>query len=284
VSVADFTKDSVASADGTTIGFRHIGSGAGIVLVHGGMKSSRDFSKLALALSDAFSVYVMDRRGRGLSGPHGEAFSVQKEVDDVKALVAKTGARFAFGLSVGALVVLRAARATPALERIALYEPPLSIQGSAPTAWMAPYERDLARGRVASAVVTAMKGMRVVPLFDALPRFMLVPLLSLIMRVQGAGGEDDVPIRALAPTLRYDVGIVRETSDTLEDYAALPARVLLLGGDKSPRYLHVALDNLERTLPHAERATFPKLGHDGPEDDGAPELVARELRRFFRAE
>ena len=38
---------------------------------------------------------------------------------------------------------------------------------------------------------------------------------------------------------------------------------------------------LERTLPHVERATLPGLGHDGPEDDGQPALVAQHLRRFF---
>jgi hypothetical protein len=49
----------------------------------------------------------------------------------VQALIAKTGARYIFGLSAGALVVLRAARTTPALECIALYEPLFGIDGSA---------------------------------------------------------------------------------------------------------------------------------------------------------
>jgi pimeloyl-ACP methyl ester carboxylesterase len=276
-----YAKGSVVSKDGTTIGYREFGEGTGVILVHGGMKTSHDFMKLAVALSDSFTVYTVDRRGRGLSGPHGDKFSVDKEVEDMQALIAKTGARSIFGLSVGALVVLRTARATPALESVALYEPPFSIDGSAPTSWLVPYEQELARGRPATSLVTAMKGMQVMPMFVRLPRLILVPLLSLVMRAQGDGHADDVPIRALTPTLRYDVQIVKEMSDTLHEYKDLQARVLLLGGARSPAYLGVALDGLERTLPRVERVVFPNLGHNGPEDDGRPDLVAQHLRRFF---
>jgi pimeloyl-ACP methyl ester carboxylesterase len=276
-----YVTDSVVSPDGTTIGYRQLGSGEGVILVHGGFKSSQDFMKLAVSLSDTFTVYVVDRRGRGLSGPYGDSFSAEREVEDMQALVAKTGARNIFGLSVGALVVLKAARTTPTLQRIALYEPPFSIDGSALTSWFDRYAQELARGEPAAAVVTAMKGMQVVPMFVTLPRFLLVPMLSLVMRAQGEGDAEDIPIRALAPTLRYDIQIVREMSDTLDDYVKPPARVLLLGGTKSPAYLRVALGALERTLSHVERVALPGLGHDGPEDDGKPELVARELRRFF---
>lgn len=276
-----YVKGAVASKDGTTIGYRQLGTGPGLVLLHGGMKSSQDFMKLAAALCDAFTVYVVDRRGRGLSGPHGDGFSVDREVEDVQAIVARTGARNVFGLSAGGLVALRSARATPAVERVALYEPPLSIGSSTPRAWVARYEQELARGQRAAALVTAMKGMQLLPMFVRMPRLLLVPMLALVMRAQGDGDAEDVGIRALVPTLRYDIQIVRAMSDTLDEYRDLQARVLLLGGSKSAAFFGVALEGLERTLPHVERVAFPGLGHDGPEDDGAPGRVAQELRRFF---
>jgi pimeloyl-ACP methyl ester carboxylesterase len=276
-----YLKETVRSADGTTIGYRQLGRGAGVILMHGGMETSQDFMTLAAALSDAFTVYVVDRRGRGPSGPHGDGYSVDKEVDDVQAIVAATGARYIFGLSSGALVTLRAALATPALERIALYEPPFSIEGSVDASWLGRYEQELAHGDPAAAVVTALKGMRVEPMFDRMPRPILVPVLRLLMRLQGDGDADDVPIRVLAPTLRYDMVIVKEMGDTLDDYKDLQARVLLLGGSKSPPFLSVSLDGLERTLPRVERATLPGLAHDGPENDGEPKSVAQQLLRFF---
>jgi pimeloyl-ACP methyl ester carboxylesterase len=276
-----YTKVTVASNDGTAIGYRQLGTGPGLLLIHGGMKSSQDFMKLAAALRHAFTVYVMDRRGRGLSGPLGEGFSLDREVDDVQAIVARTGARNLFGLSAGALVALRSARATPVVERVALYEPPLSIGGSTPRGWVARFERELAGGKLAAALVTAMKGMQVQRAFDRLPRFLLVPMLALVMRAQGDGDPENVAIRALVPTLRSDMQVVREMADTLDDYRNLQARVLLLGGARSSAFFGVALEGLERTLPRVERVVFPGLGHDGPEDDGAPKRVAQQLERFF---
>jgi len=62
----------VVSRDGTTIGYRQMGSGPGLVLVHGGMQASQNLMKLATALAAEFTVCVLDRRGRGLSGPFGD--------------------------------------------------------------------------------------------------------------------------------------------------------------------------------------------------------------------
>jgi pimeloyl-ACP methyl ester carboxylesterase len=276
-----FTKNSVTSKDGTTIGYRQLGSGPGAILLHGGMKASQDFMKLAEALSDAFTLYLPDRRGRGLSGPHGDHFCVGREVEDLQAIIARTEAEKIFGLSSGALVVLRTALVTPAVQKIALYEPPLSIKGSTPTSWVPRYESEIAQGKLAAAVVTALKGGGVEPRFERLPRFVLVPLMALVMKIQGDTGGDDVSIRALVPTQHFDMRIVREMSETLQDYISLEAQALLLGGTKSPQYLKVALDGLADTLPHARRKIFPGLGHDGPENDGRPDLVADELRHFF---
>jgi pimeloyl-ACP methyl ester carboxylesterase len=280
---AIYTKDSVTSSDGTTIGYRQLGQGPGLILVHGGMKSSQDFMKLASALSDTFTVYLPDRRGRGLSGPHGADFGVMREVEDMQALIVKTGARYMFGLSAGGLVVLRTASTTPTLEKASLYEPPLSIGGSAPTSWVPRYKREIAEGKLAMAVVTAMKGIGTEPLFSKLPRWLLVPLIALIMRVQGEAKADDVTIRSLIPTMHFDMHVAREMADTLSDYGSLQIPVLLMGGMKSPSYLSVALGSLAATLSRAQRKTFPMLGHDGPEDDGQPDLIAEELRQFFQA-
>ncbi|MEV4398168.1 alpha/beta hydrolase [Nonomuraea sp. NPDC049607] len=274
--------DQVLSADGTTIGYRRRGRGPGLILVHGAMQASQHFTKLAAALSTDFTVYVPDRRGRGLSGPHGADFSVMREVEDLQALVTATGASQIFGLSSGALVVLRTALTTPALDRLALYEPPLSIDGSAPMDWVPRYDHEVAAGKSASALVTALKGLDAEPsLFSRIPRFALVPLLAIGARLQGDGPADEVPVKALIPTQHYDMQVVREMADTITDYATLDARVLLLGGTKSADYLRLALRKLSETLPRARHIDLPGIGHSGPEDDGSPLVVAQALRDFF---
>ncbi|NUP02896.1 MAG: alpha/beta hydrolase, partial [Nonomuraea sp.] len=269
----------VRSADGTTIGYRSSGHGPALILLHGAMLASQHFTKLAAALSADFTVHVPDRRGRGLSGPHGAGFSVEREVEDLQALVAATGASRVFGLSSGALVLLRTALVTPSLDRIALYEPPLSIDGSVRMDWVPRFDREIAAEKRASALVTGLKGLNTEPsLFTRVPRFALVPLLAVGARLQGEGPPDEVPVEALIPTLHFDMQVIRETADTGMDYAALDARVLLLGGTKSAAYLKRALCELAEVLPNARSVTVPGVGHSGPEDDGAPLVVAEALR------
>ena len=55
------------SADGTAIGYRQLGDGPGLILVHGGLQASQNLLSLASALSGRFTVYIPDWRGRGIS-------------------------------------------------------------------------------------------------------------------------------------------------------------------------------------------------------------------------
>ena len=53
-----YTKGFVTSLDGTTIGYRQMGSGPGIILLHGGGKASQTLMQLGTELSDEFTVYI----------------------------------------------------------------------------------------------------------------------------------------------------------------------------------------------------------------------------------
>ena len=84
-----YSTSFVTSKDGTTIGYRQMGAGPGIILLHGGASASQSYMRLGTALSDVFTVYIPDRRGRGLSGPFGDSYGIQKEVEDVDAIIKK---------------------------------------------------------------------------------------------------------------------------------------------------------------------------------------------------
>lgn len=277
---------SVISKDGTTIGYRQVGHGPGLVLLHGAMSSAHNHVQLAESLSDAVTVYLPDRRGRGLSGPYSEDYSIQKDVEDIDALLAKTGAHNAFGVSSGGIILLQAALTLPAIHRVAIYEPPLFINRSAPTAVLTRFDREMAQGKVAAALVTAMIGAQMgPPIFNVLPRWLLELLTNMAMKSEDKKpGADYVPMKALAPTLHYEFELVAERSGTLGDFKAVPAEVLLLGGSKSPAYLKSALDALEEVLPRVKRVELPGLGHAASwnaDRGGQPQRVAQELRRFF---
>ncbi|MCK9868616.1 alpha/beta hydrolase [Nocardiopsis dassonvillei] len=276
-----YTTGSVTSRDGTVLGYRRLGTGPAVVLVHGSMMSSANFMRLGAALSADFTVYLPDRRGRGLSGPHGPGFTLERAAEDVGALVEHAGARDVFGLSAGAVPVLCWALTRPEGYRVALYEPPLPVEGSSPTAWLERYEREMARGRLAAALVTVARGTQDSPLMEVLPRWLLVPLMELALRAQERQGGDQAPLRNLVPTVGADARMVREATGLVGDAAAVRADLLLLGGSRSARYLKNALDALESAVPRARRVELRGLGHLAADNGGRPDRVARALVDFF---
>ena len=54
-TVSAYTIGSVTSRDGTTIGYRQMGRGPGLILLHGAMQAAQNFMRLATALSSSFS-------------------------------------------------------------------------------------------------------------------------------------------------------------------------------------------------------------------------------------
>ena len=122
-----YTKGAVSSADGTRIGYRQLGSGPGLILLHGGVNASQHLMRLGSQLAHTFTVYIPDRRGRGLSGPLGPNYSLRAEDEDLAALTTRTGARDVFGVADGALFALHGALSLPTVEKVAVYEPLLFL-------------------------------------------------------------------------------------------------------------------------------------------------------------
>jgi pimeloyl-ACP methyl ester carboxylesterase len=307
---------SVTSADGTTIGFRRYGGGGpALVLVHGGAQAAQNLGRLAEDLARDFTVYVPDRRGRGASGPAGDGYGLTTEREDLAALVQHSGARQLFGLSSGGLIVLSAARTLPDIRRIAIFEPPLSIDHSTPLGWVPRYERELAAGNLAGAIVTAVRGTGSAGLVLRLvPRPLLAAVMTLATRPAPAGpktpdrpsarrtvkrallwplrrasrataeraADQTVPLRDLVPTMGYDARLVAESEGTLADYASLTIPVLLLGGTRSAAYLRRTLQRLGRVLPNATTVVLDRADHLAADNSGEPHRVATELRGFFQ--
>jgi len=268
-----FSTSYVTSADGTTIGYRQIGSGPGLVFVHGGARASHHYLRLAEMLSDSYTVYLPDRRGRGLSGPKGEDYSIRREVEDLRSLVQKTNARMLFGHSAGGFIALEAATALP-VEKLALYEPAVSIDGSVNFDWIHPLEEALARDDGAAAFVFLAKGLHL-NWMSELPFWFWYPLARLALR--DAEGREMV---SLVPTIVWEAKEIQRLDSTYKKYRSISADTLLLNGSKSPAYLRNILPTLLKTIPHAQHIELSGLNHNAPDQD-APERIAPELKRFF---
>jgi len=282
--------DDVTSRDGTRIGFRKLGHGPGAVLLHGAASSGYNHIELARALSDHFTVYLPDRRGRGLSrGPEASAedYDIQREVEDLEALLSNTGARNVFGVSSGAMIVLQAALSLPCIRKAAIYEPPFFIDApDKPAAVLARFEEEMRQGKRAAAMTTGMKGAEMGPrLMIVMPRWLLVAVGKLAMRSEAKRGSGSyLSMRELADSMDSDFRLVVAMNDKLATYRDVRCRVLLMGGSRSPEYLRVALDALEQVLPSVGRVEFSGLNHASSwnrDRGGKPQAVAEELRRFF---
>ena len=269
-------EQTVTSVDGTAIGFRTVGVGAPLIVVGGVLRSAEDYLPLADALSRRFAVHVMDRRGRGSSGPQGSAYSIERECEDLEAVIAATGATRVFGHSYGGLVALETAKRTPAVTRLAVYEPGVSVGGSISTGWMPQYRQRLTEGDTRGAFAALVRGSGHAPaLVSKLP----VRYLRLVLQIAIRPAQ----WQRMEPLLEANLAEheeVRRLDGTASGYEQIAAQVLLLGGSKSPRSSHLGLAALDRALPHATLKVIPGLAHNAP-DETSPVPVAEQIELFL---
>src|SRR5689334_15908491 len=97
---------NVISKDGTNIAFDKAGKGPAVVLVGGVLGDRSQQAPLVPLLADRFTVYNYDRRGRGASG-FAEPYAVEREVEDLAAMIAEAGgSAFVYGTSGCAVLAL----------------------------------------------------------------------------------------------------------------------------------------------------------------------------------
>lgn len=78
---------TITSSDGTRIAFWKYGVGPPLVLVHGTLADHTTTWRFVLpSLSSQFTVYAMDRRGRGGS-EDSPVYDLQREAEDVACLI-----------------------------------------------------------------------------------------------------------------------------------------------------------------------------------------------------
>jgi pimeloyl-ACP methyl ester carboxylesterase len=92
--------------------------------------------------------------------PESMGRGVRRDPGDAARLAPAAGrAQKVFGVSAGALIALQAARTAPAIGQVAAYEPALLMDTSARyTSWVRRFDREMASGRVADALITSLRG------------------------------------------------------------------------------------------------------------------------------
>jgi len=260
---------SVQSADGTRIAFRRLGSGPAVVFVHGSVSTHTDWMPVARLLASRFSCYAMDRRGRAKSGEGVGPYSIEREYEDIAAMLAaaeaSSGARPALvAHSYGAICALGAAMRHP-VPKLVLYEPPFPVGGLIAGKNLPPYVKAIAEGDLDKALDLGLA---------AFPRMPAAAILTL--RSSRAWPH----LRTLAKSWIRELEAMDAQSPDLTSYSALSCPSLLLVGSLSPE--HPMLDAagaLAKVLPRVRVETLPGQGHGAMR--GAPERVARLIREFL---
>jgi pimeloyl-ACP methyl ester carboxylesterase len=266
---------SVRSADGTPISFRTMGDGPSVIVVGGALFTAQDYLPLASALSRSCTVHLVERRGRGASGPLGPGYSLRKEVDDILAVHAETGARSAFGHSYGGLAILETARSSPVFDHIVLYEPG-TPGGHVATGWMSPYRERLDAGDPYGAFAHFIRGSGGAPGFVAkLPHWYLRTVLRI-----GFRGQRWQRMKPLLEANLAEHEQLAAQQGRLDEFADLVAATMVLCGTRTPSTTRAELDVLVDILPNATIDTLNGLDHFGPEGKSGP-IVAERIAAFL---
>jgi pimeloyl-ACP methyl ester carboxylesterase len=251
------------STDGTAIAFWRSGTGAPLLLVHGATADHTTTWRLVQpALEARFTLYTMDRRGRGSSGD-GPAYSLAREAEDVVAVVDAIGGGVnVVGHSYGALCAIEAARLTNRIRRLVLYEG-VPIDGAVlyPEGFLDRMDGLLAAGDADGMLV-------------ALYRDLVQMTSSDIDRLRAQGpawARRLANVRTIPRELRVEASYRFDAAR----FQAITARVVLLVGSQSPaRELEHAWA-VAAALPDARVVVLEGQEHVAMHT--APEIFVREV-------
>ncbi|MEH0840807.1 alpha/beta fold hydrolase [Micromonospora sp. CPCC 205711] len=267
--------ERIIAPDGAGIVLHTTGSGPGIVVVHGGGVTIEVYRRLAASLADRFTVHLYNRRGRADAPARREPYTVEQDIDDLGAVLAATGARNVIGHSSGGLIALRAALRLP-IDRLALYDPAISVDGGFPGGWLDAARAALRDGDTARAMAITTAGINTHSAATKLPLGLQVAICRLFLRTRIGGQMGDL----LAMTLDETAQVVAHDCPA-DRYAGVTAEVLLAYGAAGPPYYAPMADALARALPRARVLPLARGGHDAV--NRAPARLVDPLAAFFAA-
>jgi pimeloyl-ACP methyl ester carboxylesterase len=257
--------ETIRSTDGTPIAYWRTGEGEPLLLVHGTTCDHAAWTPMLSALERHFSVYVMDRRGRGNSGDSPD-YALERESEDIASVIDAIGGGVnVVGHSYGALCSLGTALLSANVRRLILYEPPMAVGG-----------RNLPPG----------SGVRMQAFIDAGEKEQ-----ALLLFLRDVFKKNPQEIASLQATPEWTASfaiahtILRECQ-SVDGYTFDPQRfrsmqtplALLVGAD-SPAPQHSIAATVYKAWPNSRIVLLPGQEHFATIT--APELVAQEVISFL---
>lgn len=258
------------SQDGTVIAYWPMGNGPGLLLVHGATADhTATWRFVQETLAERFTLYAMDRRGRGGSGDTFP-YSLQREAEDIAAVIdAIGGPVHVLGHSYGGLCAFEAALLTPNVDRLILYES-VPVDGSQlyrPEA-IEKLNRLLAAGDVEGMLISMFRDVVELPQAD-------------VDSLRSQGEAWAVRLRN-APTLPRELAEERAYRFDAHRFRQMTRPTLLLVGEDSPARERENATAIAAALPNAQVRYLPGQQHGAMYT--APELFVHAVVEFLASE
>ncbi len=265
-------------ANGQDFYYIELGSGDGVIFVHGSMGDYRAWQPQLEAFSRGFRAVAYSRRyhypnewrGSGLD------YSVSLHADDLIAFIQALNLAPAHvvGNSFGAYTTLMAASRRPDLfKKVVIGEPPIL-----------PWLKDIPGGQtyydsfMNNAWLPAMRAFQSIKPEQALRLF--------VDGISSPGGYNQLPEPVRARFMQNARSLEAETLSpdyftelTPQQVGSIPVPMLLLTGENSPKMFHLVIERLAASAPQARLATIPNASHSMP--SGNPQAYNQVVMDFL---
>ena len=254
----------VLSKDGTAIAFDRSGKGPPIILVVGAFNDRSTGAPLVAQLSEHFTVFNYDRRGRGMSGDTAP-YTPLREIEDLEALIAEAGGQAAvFGYSSGAILALMAAARGLPIMKLALYDPPFLVDAQSSRRFKELVEQ------LAGLIASGHRG-EAVELFQTQAVGIPAEVVTQLRQAPFWPTLEDI-----AHTLVYEATLLSDMPTLAEQMASITVPTLVISGGINQGRMLQAAQAVADALPNVAYRSLADQTHDI-----IPQVLAPVLEEFF---
>ncbi|MDF3026007.1 MAG: alpha/beta hydrolase [Fluviicola sp.] len=250
---------NITSKDGTLIAFEQTGKGSPIIIVNGALTDRNGGKSLAAELSEHFTVFIYDRRGRGES-TDVQPYAVEREIEDIEALIRYAGGSACLfgGSSGGALSLQAASKLGPSMiTKIALYETPYGQQKQDFDKQKKEITELVKTGKPGDAAVYFLSQIGTPP--EALEEMKNSPQWETIKKIDF--------------TLVYDYLVLGDGAIPQTKVKNISVPVLVMDGEHAADFIRASADELAHLIPDAKRKILKGQTHQADNEVLVPVLV-----------
>lgn len=237
-------------------------------MVHGTTADHRRWETLAKYLDHDFTLYALDRRGRGGSGDSPD-YELAREAEDIAAVAQAAAVATGKPVSVlahshGATCSLEAAPLTDSISHLILYEPPIPPVPPVKPELLDRVQDLVDSGSLEEALELFFRQVANMPDHE-FEMFRKLPMWSVRVGLAGT----------IPRELRAESNFHLEAGK----FAALRMPTLILVGGDSPVSVRRACEIVHEALPDSRLVVMPGEQHIAM--DTNPKLLSAEVRKFL---